>query len=58
MRSNQVSSGSVPTRKDGSNLNVNVSNMGVNINGLVNVIATDVQGSNGVIHVIDAVLVP
>ncbi|HPF63507.1 fasciclin domain-containing protein [Lentimicrobium sp.] len=58
VRSNQVSSGSVPTLKDGSNLNVNVSNMGVNINGSVNVIATDVQGSNGVIHVIDAVLVP
>jgi transforming growth factor-beta-induced protein len=58
VRSSQVSSGSVPTLKDGSNLNVTVSNMGVNINGSVNVIATDVQGANGVIHVIDAVLVP
>lgn len=58
VRSSQVSSGSVPTLKDGSNLNVTVTNMGVNINGSVNVIATDVQGSNGVIHVIDAVLVP
>lgn len=58
VRSNQVSSGTVPTLKDGSNLNVTVSNMGVNINGSVNVIATDVQGANGVIHVIDAVLVP
>ncbi|MEA5111248.1 hypothetical protein SDC9_15611 [bioreactor metagenome] len=58
VRSSQVSSGSVPTLKDGSSLNVTVSNMGVNINGSVNVIATDVQGANGVIHVIDAVLVP
>jgi transforming growth factor-beta-induced protein len=58
VRSGQVSSGSVPTLKDGSNLNVTVSSMGVNINGNANVVAVDVQGSNGVIHVIDAVLVP
>jgi uncharacterized surface protein with fasciclin (FAS1) repeats len=31
---------------------------GVKINGSSNVTATDIMGSNGVIHVIDAVLVP
>lgn len=56
--SSQVSTGSVPTLKDGSNLNLLVNNMGVTINSGVNVVATDVQGSNGVIHVIDAVLLP
>ena len=56
--SSQVSTGSVPTLKDGSNLNLLVNSMGVTINSGVNVVATDVQGSNGVIHVIDAVLLP
>jgi transforming growth factor-beta-induced protein len=56
--STQVATGSVPTLKDGSNLNLTVGTMGVTINTNVNVIATDVQGTNGVIHVIDAVLLP
>lgn len=56
--SSQVSTGSVPTLKEGSNLNLLVNSMGVTINSGVNVVATDVQGSNGVIHVIDAVLLP
>jgi len=56
--STQVATGSVPTLKDGSNLNLTVGTMGVTINTNVKVIATDVQGSNGVIHVIDAVLLP
>lgn len=56
--SSQVSTGSVPTLNDGSNLNLMVSDMGVTINTDVNVVATDVQGSNGIIHVIDAVLLP
>jgi len=56
--SSQVSNGSVPTLKDGSSLNVMVSAMGVKLNTDVNVIATDVQGTNGVIHAIDAVLLP
>ncbi len=54
----QVSTGSVPTLKDGSNLDVAVSSTGVTLNSNVKVIATDVQGSNGVIHAIDAVLLP
>lgn len=56
--STQVTTGSVPTLKDGSSLNLTVSAMGVKVNTSVNVVATDVQGSNGVIHVIDAVLLP
>jgi len=56
--STQVATGAVPTLKDGSNLNLTVGTMGVTINTNVKVIATDVQGSNGVIHVIDAVLLP
>ncbi|KAF0200887.1 MAG: adhesion [Bacteroidetes bacterium] len=56
--STQVTTGSVPTLKDGSSLNLTVSTMGVKVNTSVNVVATDVQGSNGVIHVIDAVLLP
>lgn len=56
--STQVASGAVPTLKDGSSLSLTVGSMGVTINANVKVIATDVQGSNGVIHVIDAVLLP
>lgn len=54
----QVNTGSVPTLKEGSNINVVVSGMGVKLNSNSNVIATDVQGTNGVIHAIDAVLLP
>lgn len=54
----QVSSGNVPTLKEGSSLNVMVNGSGVKINNASNVVATDVQGSNGVIHAIDAVLLP
>lgn len=53
-----VSTGSVPTLNEGKNLDVNVGSTGVTINSNVKVIATDVQGSNGVIHVIDSVLLP
>lgn len=54
----QVTNGSVPTLNEGKNLDVMVSGMGVKLNSEVNVIATDVQGTNGVIHAIDAVLLP
>lgn len=54
----EVSTGSVPTLNEGSSLEVTVGNGGVTLNSNINVIATDVQGSNGVIHVIDAVLLP
>ena len=54
----QVTTGSVPTLNDGNNLNIKVNGTSVTINTNVNVIATDVQGTNGVIHVIDSVLLP
>lgn len=54
----QVMTGSVPTLKAGSSIEVIANTSGVKLNGNSNVIATDVQGTNGVVHAIDAVLVP
>lgn len=54
----QVTTGNVPTLKSGSNISIVADAMGVKLNGTSKVIATDVQGSNGVIHAIDAVLLP
>jgi transforming growth factor-beta-induced protein len=54
----QVSTGRVPTLNEGNSLDLMVSASGVSINENVNVVATDVQGTNGVIHAIDAVLLP
>ena len=51
-----VTTGDVPT-VEGSTLTVDTSD-GVVINGTAKVTATDIAASNGVIHVIDAVLVP
>lgn len=42
---------------NGADLTVNVSDDGVRVNG-ANVIQIDVEGTNGVIHVIDAVVIP
>jgi uncharacterized surface protein with fasciclin (FAS1) repeats len=42
---------------EGKSLNVTTSSTGVKVNG-ANVIKTDVMASNGVIHVIDTVVVP
>ena len=54
----QVSTGMVPTLKAGSNISIVANTTGVKLNGSSNVVATDVQGTNGVIHAIDAVLIP
>lgn len=54
----QVTSGNAPTFKEGSSISIEASGTGVTINGNSSVIATDVQGTNGVIHAIDAVLLP
>jgi phosphate binding protein len=51
-----VATGAVPTLA-GSSLDVVVSDMGVRVNNAT-VIAADVAASNGVIHVIDTVLIP
>jgi uncharacterized surface protein with fasciclin (FAS1) repeats len=55
--SDQVRPGTVPT-VEGSTIDLAVDGASVTLNGSVNVIATDVMASNGVIHVLDGVLVP
>lgn len=51
-----VATGEVATAQ-GANVSLKADDMGVTIDG-VNVIATDVEASNGVIHVIDGVILP
>lgn len=53
-----VSTGMVPTLNKDADLNVKVKNGKVKINKSSEVVMTDIQGTNGVIHVIDAVLIP
>jgi uncharacterized surface protein with fasciclin (FAS1) repeats len=52
-----VKAGDVPT-VEGSNITVTIDGGTVTLNGSAKVVATDVAASNGVIHVIDAVIVP
>jgi transforming growth factor-beta-induced protein len=54
----QVTSGNVPTLKEGSTISIVADGMGVKLNAASNVVATDVQAINGVIHAIDAVILP
>ncbi len=54
--STQLTTGNV-TAANGEAIAVNVSS-GVKLNGSVNVVTADVKATNGVVHVIDAVLVP
>lgn len=56
--STQVATGMVPTLKEGSSIDVMVSDGSVKLNSSSNVVAVDVQGTNGVVHAIDAVLLP
>jgi len=49
---------SVPTLLAGSEISISIVDGGVVLNDSVNVVATDVMASNGVIHVIDRVLIP
>ncbi len=58
VQSGSLTSGSVPTLNAKKALNVVVGNSGVTIDGSVNVIKADVQGQNGVVHVINRVIVP
>jgi len=58
VRAADVSTGMVPTLNTEAELDINADGSGVMINGSTNVIATDVQGKNGVVHVIDKVLLP
>lgn len=54
--SSALSNGNVPTLNAGKSLNVNLSS-GVKINDS-EVVAANIQGSNGVVHVINKVLIP
>lgn len=54
--SKDFSSGDIETA-GGENISVNVSS-GVRINNSSNVVAADVRATNGMVHVVDAVLVP
>lgn len=56
--SSEVATGMVPTLNEAADLSLKVSEMGVMINDNSNIIAVDVQGTNGVIHAIDKVLLP
>ena len=55
--SRDLSDGQVVTTVNGQELTVNISDGVVTINGAT-VVAADLVGSNGVVHVIDAVLLP
>lgn len=58
VRADMVSSGMVPTLNPDAKISISISEDGVMLNENSKVIATDVQGTNGVIHVIDAVILP
>jgi len=54
--STDLANGQVGTLNDGKNISIDLTS-GVKINDS-NVVAADIQGSNGVVHVIDKVLIP
>lgn len=56
--SSQVNSGEVPTLLEGQSLNFMVSGGTITINEDIEVATADLNASNGVIHVIDGVLMP
>lgn len=58
VRAADVTTGMVPTLNSEAMIDIEVTDTGVVLNGNSNVVATDVQGTNGVIHVIDKVILP
>jgi transforming growth factor-beta-induced protein len=53
-----VKTGKVQTLNENASMDIKASKSGVKIDKNSNVIITDIEASNGVIHVVDAVLVP
>ena len=53
-----VKTSELPTLNKESDLDIKVSKKGVKINGNTMVVATDIEATNGVIHVVDAVILP
>jgi uncharacterized surface protein with fasciclin (FAS1) repeats len=43
---------------NGETITINVDASGVSINGSANVAMADIETSNGIVHIIDAVLLP
>jgi transforming growth factor-beta-induced protein len=58
VNSTEVATGTVPTLNTSASIDMTVSASGVALNNTSNVVSVDVQGTNGIIHVIDKVLVP
>jgi transforming growth factor-beta-induced protein len=56
VHSGSLTSGSVITLNALKPLNIMVNGNGVTINGNINVVKADIQGKNGVVHVIDKVI--
>lgn len=56
--STDLSTGSVNTLLDGKSVSVEVDGTSVTLNGLSSVIGADALASNGVVHLIDEVLIP
>ncbi|MCF8379542.1 MAG: fasciclin domain-containing protein [Bacteroidales bacterium] len=54
----EVAKGSVPTLNTNANIEIDIIDGQVILNGNSAVVATDIQGVNGIIHVIDTVLIP
>jgi len=57
MASDVVNLDSAPTLQ-GADISIQVMDGKVMLNDTVTVVATDIEASNGVVHVIDAVLMP
>lgn len=58
VNASEVATGMVATLNTAAQLDIKVSDSGVMLNDNANVVVVDVQGSNGVIHAIDHVLLP
>jgi len=56
--SSQLSNGSVATLLSGQSINVDISGGMVTLNGSSKVITADIEACNGIIHIIDEVLLP